>query len=70
MEQAFEEMEVFEVVKGMNGDSAPGPDDFSMVFFQCCWDVIGLDVIKVFIEFHWWGKFKKSLNATFITLYS
>jgi hypothetical protein len=63
-------MEVFEVVKGMNGDSAPGPDDFSMVFFQCCWDVIGLDVIKVFIEFHWRGKFEKSLNATFIPLYS
>lgn len=45
-------MEVFEVVKGMNGDNALGPNGFSMAFFQSCWDVIVLDIIKVFIEFH------------------
>jgi len=39
-----------------------------MAFFQSCWDVIGLDVIKVFLEFHQRGKFEKSFNATFITL--
>jgi hypothetical protein len=41
---------------------------FFMAFFQSCWDVIGLDVIKVFLEFHQRGKFEKSFNATFITL--
>jgi hypothetical protein len=26
-------MEVWEVMKGMEGDKAPGPDGFTMVFF-------------------------------------
>jgi hypothetical protein len=41
---------------------------FSMAFFQSCWDVIKVDVMKVFLEFHERGKFEKSLNATFISL--
>jgi hypothetical protein len=36
----FEEKEVWEVVKAMNGDKAPGPDGFSMAFFQTCWVVL------------------------------
>lgn len=37
VERAFEEREVFEVVKGMNGDKAPCPNHFPMAFFQSCW---------------------------------
>jgi hypothetical protein len=33
LEKEFEEMEVWEVMKGMEGDKAPGPDGFTMVFF-------------------------------------
>ena len=39
-----------------------------MAFFQDCWDVLKVDFIGVFLYFHDRGKFKKSLNATFITL--
>jgi len=53
--RAFEEREVFEVVKEFNGDKAPGSDGFSMAFFQSCWDAIK-DVMKVFLEFHEGGK--------------
>jgi hypothetical protein len=60
-------MEVYEVVKDMNGDKAPGLDGFPMAFFQSCWDVLRKELMEVFIEFHQWGKFEKSLNATFIT---
>jgi hypothetical protein len=35
-EYAFEEQEVWEVVREMNGDKALGPDGFSMAFFQKC----------------------------------
>jgi hypothetical protein len=31
---------VLKVVKGMNRAKAPGPNGFSMAFFQDCWDVI------------------------------
>jgi hypothetical protein len=52
VEQAFEEMEVFEVVKDMNGVKALGPDGFPMDFFQSCWHFVKKDVMKVFLEFH------------------
>jgi hypothetical protein len=32
------------------------------------WDVLKVDIIKVFSDFHVRGKFEKSLNASFITL--
>jgi hypothetical protein len=36
------------VVKGMEGDKAPGPDGFTMAFFQSCWAVLKRDVMAVF----------------------
>jgi hypothetical protein len=36
MEQEFEESEVWEVVRNFKGDKAPGPDCFTMAFFQKC----------------------------------
>jgi hypothetical protein len=33
LERVFEEHEVWEVVREMNGDKAQGPDGFSMAFF-------------------------------------
>jgi hypothetical protein len=68
LETPFEEREVMEVVKGMNRDKAPGPDGFSMAFFQDCWDVLKSDIMGVFHDFHAHSKFVKSLNATFIAL--
>jgi hypothetical protein len=68
LEEPFEEREVWKVIKGMDGDKAPGPDGFSMAFFQGCWDVIKGDFVAVFAEFHERGKFVKSINSTFIAL--
>jgi hypothetical protein len=48
----FEESEVFEVAKHMNGEKTPGPDGFSMQFLQPCRNVVKIDVMKVFLEFH------------------
>jgi hypothetical protein len=69
LEKDFEE--VRKVVAEMNGDKALGSVDtdcFSMSFFQACWDVLKVDIIKVFSDFHARGKFERSLNALFITL--
>jgi hypothetical protein len=68
LEEPFEEREVWEVIKGMDGDKAPGPDGFSMAFFKECWEVIKGDFMAVFSEFHERGKFVKCINSTFITL--
>ena len=36
LERSFEETKIFEVIKEFNGDKSPGPDGFSMAFFQTC----------------------------------
>jgi hypothetical protein len=61
---------MWEVVKGMDRNKALGPDGFFMAFFQDYWDVIKVDIMAVFAEFHDRGKFEKSLNATCISLIS
>jgi hypothetical protein len=68
LELPFEEREVLEVVKGLNRDNAPGPDGFTLAFFQDCWEVIKTDLIGVFQDFHTHSKFVKSINATFLAL--
>jgi len=68
LERAFEEEEVRKVVFAMNGDKASGPDGFTMAFFQACWEVLRLDIMEVFSDFHAREVFEKSLNVSFIAL--
>jgi hypothetical protein len=52
LERDFEEMEVLEVVKGIDGGKAPGPDGFTMAFFKSCSVVVVKhDVMAVFFFF-------------------
>ena len=62
------EEEVFDALLGCNGDKAPGPDAFSMAFWQFAWDFMKADVMCFFKEFYENDKFVKSLNATFVVL--
>jgi hypothetical protein len=68
LEAPFEEREVREVVNSLDRDKAPGPDGFSLAFFQDCWEVVKGDFMAVFEDFHSHGKFVKSINSTFISL--
>jgi hypothetical protein len=68
MEREFEEDEIRGVIWIFKGDKAPGPNGFTMAFFQQCWEVLKADIIAVLIEFHNNGNFEKSLNATFVSL--
>lgn len=52
----------------MNRDKALGPDDFTMLFFQICWEVMKEDVMSIFQELYTFEKFNESLNAIFIAL--
>jgi hypothetical protein len=36
-----------------------GHDDFTLAFFQACWDVIKADIMGVFHDFHARSKFEK-----------
>ena len=68
LEKPFEETEVLDVIMEFNEDKSPGPDGFSMAFFQACWGILKIDIMAVFHHFHVTGQFEKSLNATFIAL--
>jgi hypothetical protein len=68
LERPFDEDEIAKVVQGCNGDKAPGPDGFSLAFFQHCWSVVRNDVLAVCNEFHEHCQFERSLNATFVSL--
>jgi hypothetical protein len=48
--------------------SQPGPNNFSIAFFQDCWVLLKEDIMKDFRDLHTRGKFEKRLNATFIAL--
>jgi hypothetical protein len=68
LDRPFTEEEVWGFVKDMTEDKSPGPDGFSMAFFQGCWDTIKNDVTAFFHDFHAHGSFVKNINATFLVL--
>ena len=59
------DIEVFGVINDFNGEKAPGPDGFSMAFFQC---VLKTEIMAIFHNFHTQAVFEKSLNASFLAL--
>ena len=69
LEKPFEEDEVTGVLHGFVGDKTPGPDGFPMAFFQFCWNIVRSNIMQVLNYFHEMGSFKRSLNATFLTLF-
>lgn len=52
----------------MEGAKAPGPDGFSMYFYQVCWDIIKDDLMLVFLEFFKRGILSKAMKSTFLVL--
>ena len=49
LERDFSKVEVVKVLQEMEGDKAPGLDDFTMAFFQKCWSIVETDVMAFFI---------------------
>uniref|UniRef100_A0A2N9F2D7 Reverse transcriptase domain-containing protein n=1 Tax=Fagus sylvatica TaxID=28930 RepID=A0A2N9F2D7_FAGSY len=68
LERRFDKEEVVQVLKDLEGDKAPGPDGFTMAFFQKCWPVLQDDIMGFFEEVYDQGQFESSLNATFLAL--
>ena len=52
LDSPFTEEEIYKAIFQLDRDKAPGPDGFTIVVFQDCWDVIKDDLVRVFAEFH------------------
>lgn len=52
----------------MKGEKAPGPNGFSIFFFQKCWNIIKYDFMEVLEEFYYLEEFYEHLNETLIVL--
>lgn len=50
----------------MDEAKALGPNGFSMLFFQECWESIKDDLMKVYEEFFQRGALNNSMRSTFI----
>ena len=68
LEKEFLKEEVIQVLREMEGDKAPSPDDFTMAFFHKCWSVVEKDVMDFLDYFLRHSMFERSLNALFLTL--
>jgi len=65
----IEEFEVAKEIWSLDMNKAPGPDSFTIHFYQDCWDLIKYDLIQMLIyvqkSFRWAGG---STNASFLSL--
>ena len=68
LEVQFTEEEIYAALMGMNGDKAPGPDGFTIAFWQSSWELVKEEVMELFREFYNQCSFANSLNSTFIVL--
>uniref|UniRef100_A0A1U7V1A2 Uncharacterized protein LOC104212559 n=1 Tax=Nicotiana sylvestris TaxID=4096 RepID=A0A1U7V1A2_NICSY len=68
LENAFSEDEVRDAINSCAPDKSPGPDGFTMAFFQKSWDTIKHDVLAAINHFHQNCHMVKSFNASFIAL--
>ncbi|RVW44612.1 Heat shock protein 90-5, chloroplastic [Vitis vinifera] len=68
IEVPFVENEIHSALMEMNGDKAPGPDGFSVAFWQNAWAFAKEEIMEMFKEFHEHSTFVRSLNNTFLVL--
>ena len=68
LELPFSEEEVHTALIDLNGDKAPGLDDFTAAFWSFRWDIVKPDIMDLFKDFYERGGFGRSLNSTFLVL--
>ncbi|RVW96061.1 hypothetical protein CK203_027744 [Vitis vinifera] len=60
--------EVSKALSDLGRDKEPGPDGFTLAFWNFFWPIVGGEVMQVFEELHSQNVIFRSLNATFLVL--
>jgi hypothetical protein len=70
LEAPFSKDEVWETIKCLPSNKAPGPDGFTGRFYKACWPIIKNEIMAA-ISCVWARTFRnmRALNSTFITLW-
>lgn len=68
LEREFTETEVWDVVRKMGCNKAPGPDGFTAEFFKSCWSVIKEYLMNLIKDIHKFGSIDWRFNCSFVTL--
>lgn len=66
LEKPFSHDEIKRTVFESDGENAPGPDGFTLTFYQECWDIVKGVPIKVFREFFEGGVINGIINETYL----
>ena len=68
LERQFLEEQVVTALHQISREKAPGPNGFTLAFFQQCWEVVKVEVLNTIQEFYEHEEFERSLNFTFVVL--
>ena len=68
LERQFSDEEVVTALQQISGEKPPGPDGFTLAFFQHCWDVVKVEVLNTIQESYEHEEFERSLNSMFMVL--
>jgi len=60
--------EIWQILKHMKRDAAPGPDGFNVAFYRAAWPWVGDDVTTLVHNFYRTGTLPPEINKTFIVL--
>ncbi|MCH98078.1 transposon TX1 putative protein [Trifolium medium] len=60
--------EIEHVVKESDGNKSPGPDGFNFAFLKNCWNIVKVDIWKMFEQFYMNGRIPKSFLSYFVAL--
>ena len=61
------EQEIYEGLKSIGNDKAPGIDGYNAYFFKYTWKIIKKDIIEVVQSFFTKGKLYKAFNCTSVS---
>lgn len=68
LELPFSEEEIKLAVWDCDGSKSPGPDGFTLEFFQFFWELVKGDVVNFFKDFYEKAKLTKGVSSSFIAL--
>ena len=68
LDNPFTEEEIWNAIKAMPPEKAPGPDGFNDIFFRACWSTIKHDILAAFHQFHHLAGDFKPLNKALVAL--